>query len=349
MKVGVIENKNLFPNVNIIFDTREDSEDRQAWLNQRCNSIGGSEIGAIAGFSDYGTALTVYNEKLGLVDKFKGNIHTQFGNRMEPIIREWFQDDFEKATNIHVDVYEYPFMMTSKMFPYFSANIDGFAMLGEDYKYYENLDTGEFRSISRGEPIGIEIKTASEFLKKIWVDDEIPDAYYCQCQWYMGVTGLNYFIIVYLLGKEVKWKVIPRNEEDIQMLFKKGEEFWENNILKKIPPEPTGNKKETEQILEQQSLQDGVIGIDDGLLEDYLILSEGIKELEEEKERVKQNIFLSMENMKRGEGSDYKISRWNVKKDAPDLKKLKESYPQTYEAILKEPTEFVSLKVSKIK
>lgn len=99
-KVKFIENRDLFKNAKVIFDAREDSEERTKWLSIRCNSIGGSEIGAIAGFSNYGTALTVFNEKLGLVEKFKGNIHTQFGTRMEPHIREWVQDDFKKETDI---------------------------------------------------------------------------------------------------------------------------------------------------------------------------------------------------------------------------------------------------------
>src|SRR3712207_9491297 len=102
------------------------------------------------------------------------------------------------------------YMMVHKEHEYFSANIDGLAKLDQDYKYYENLDTGEIKIIPADELIGIEIKTASEFLKKMWVGEEIPDEYYCQCQWYMGITGLNYFLIIYLLGKEVKWK---RSEE----------------------------------------------------------------------------------------------------------------------------------------
>ncbi len=231
--VEFIEDKNLFPNIKVIFDTRKDDEARTKWLSQRCNSIGGSEIAKIAGFSKYGSSLTIFNEKLGFSEKFKGNINTKFGNRMEPIIREWVQEDFEKDTGIKLTTYEYPYMMIHKEYEYFSANIDGLAKVNQDYKFYENLDTGEIKFISKDELIGIEIKTASEFLSKMWQGEEIPDEYYCQCQWYMGITGLKYFLIIYLLGKEVKWKVVPRNDGDIKALFEIGESFWNNNILKK--------------------------------------------------------------------------------------------------------------------
>ncbi len=292
-KVKFIENRDLFSTAKVIFDSRKDTEDRKTWLSTRCNSIGGSEIGTIAGYSNYGSALTVFNEKLGLVEKFKGNIHTVYGTRMEPHIREWIQEDFEKATDIKLTTFEYPYMMLDKEIDYFSANIDGIGILDDDYTYWENRDTGEIAYIPKNELFGLEIKTGSEFMKKMWVGEEIPDSYYCQCQWYMGITGLKFFLIIYLLGKEVKWKVVPRNDDDIRALREIGENFWENNIIPKVAPDPTGNKKETEQINEQQNLVDDEINLDNDLLEQYQECSDKVKELEKEKERIKQETFLT--------------------------------------------------------
>ena len=159
---------------------------------------------------------------------------------MEPLIREWIQEDFKKATDIGLKTYEYTFTMVDKEFEYFSANIDGIGILEEDYIYWENRDTAEIKFIPKGEMFGLEIKTGSEFLKKMWAGEEVPDSYYTQCQWYMGVTGLNYFLIIYMLGKEIKWKVIPRNDDDIKALREIGKDFWENHIVPKIPPVPAG-------------------------------------------------------------------------------------------------------------
>ena len=348
--VDFIEDRELFKTAKVVFDTREDSEERTKWLSLRCNSIGGSEIGAIAGFSAYGTALTVFNEKLGLVEKFKGNIHTGFGTRMEPLIRDWIQDDFKKATHIGLKTYEYPFTMVDKEFEYFSANIDGIGILEEDYIYWENRDTGEIKFIPKGEMFGLEIKTGSEFLKKMWAGEEVPDSYYTQCQWYMGVTGLNYFLIIYLLGKEIKWKVIPRNEDDIKALREIGKDFWNNHIVTKIPPAPTGIKKETDEILENQILTDGEeVEITDSKLSAYAEVSEKIKELEKEKERLKQEIFLEMGNSKKATDGSYKISRYVVNRDKLDNKMLKEKYPETYKAILNGTTEYVNMRLTKCK
>lgn len=348
--VDFIEDKELFKNAKVVFDTREDSEERTNWLSMRGNSIGGSEIGAIAGFSSYGSALTVYNEKLGLVEKFKGNIHTLFGTRMEPMIRDWVQEDFVKETGIKLTTYEYPYMMLDKEKEFFSANIDGIGIVEEDYIYWENRDTAEIKFIPKGEMFGLEIKTGSEFLKKMWAGEEIPDSYYCQCQWYMGVTGLNYFLIIYLLGKEVKWKVVPRNEDDIKALREIGVDFWENHIIPKIPPEPTGIKKETDEILEQQVLDDAEeIDITDKKLTKYNEISEQIKELEKEREKIKQEIFLEMGNSKKATDGSYKLSRYIVTRDKIDNKTLKDKYPLTYAAVLNGTTEYVNMRVTKCK
>jgi putative phage-type endonuclease len=349
-KVKFIENRKLFPSARVIFDTRKDDEERTKWLENRTNSIGGSEIGSIAGYNKYGSALTVFNDKLGLGKKFEGNIHTVFGNRMEPLIREWIQEDFQKETNIKINTYEYPFMMVDKDIEYFSANIDGIGILEADYTYWENRDTAEIKYIPAGEMFGLEIKTGSEFLKKMWAGEEIPDSYYCQCQWYMGVTGLKYFLIIYLLGKEVKWKVVPRNDDDIKALRNVGQEFWNNHILPEIPPNPTGNPKETEDINYQQNLSDDdEVNISKNKLTHYKKVSDEIKELETEKERLKQEIFLEMGNSKKGSDGIFKISRFEVKRENMDQKRFKELYPATYAEFLKSTTEFVNLRITECK
>lgn len=347
--IPVIEDKDLFP-ARIVFDTRQDDEERTKWLSSRCNSIGGSEIAKIAGFSKYGSALTVFNEKLGLSEKFKGNIHTVFGTRMEPVIKEWLPEDFYKATGIGLNIYDYPYMMIHRDIDYFSANIDGIIELENSWTYWENRDTGEIKKIEARELVGAEVKTASEFLKKMWDGEEIPDEYYCQCQWYMGITGLKHFLIIYLLGKEVKWKVVPRSEDDIKALFEIGRNFWENHILTKIPPAPVGLECETKDILYQQAIDNDIEAtITNSKLSRYKEVDEQIKGLEKEKEQLKQLIYLDMGDSKKATDGAYKISRWEVKRDSIDNKLLKEKYPLTYQAVLKGQTEYVSLRITECK
>ncbi|MBU3102952.1 YqaJ viral recombinase family protein [Clostridium gasigenes] len=348
--VKFIESKDLFNNTaKVVFDTREDSEDREKWHKQRSTTIGGSEIGAIAGFSKYGSALTVFNDKLGLSEKFRGNVHTQFGNRLEPLIREWVMEDFKKETGITLTTYEYPYMMIDKELNFLSANIDGIGVLEEDYIYQENRDTGEVKYIPKGEIFGLEIKTGSEFLKKMWKDEEVPDNYYTQVEHYAGVTGLNYFLMIYMLGKEIKWKVVARCEEDIKALRQIGRDFWENNILKEIPPMPTGLECETKEILAKQSITNDEVNINNDKLTRYLEIGKEEKALKKEKEKIKQEVYLEMGNANKATDGLYKASRSVSFRENVDNKLLKEKWPQTYAAILKGKTEIVTLRVSQCK
>ncbi|SHH20007.1 YqaJ viral recombinase family protein [Clostridium grantii] len=348
--VGFIEDKEIFESARVIFDTRKDDEERTKWLKIRGKSIGGSEIAKIAGYSKYGSALTVFNDKLGLSEKFKGNIHTVFGNRMKPLIKEWIQDDFEEATKIELRIFEYPYMMIHKKYKFFSANINGLARFEDNYKYYENLDTKESEFIPKNELVGLEIKTVSEFLKNRWEGDEIPNEYYYKCQWYMGVTGLNYFLLVYLIGKEVKWKIISRNEEAIKVLFEIGQDFWEKHILEKVPPAPVGLPCETKEILYNQTLNKDIeVNIGDNKLERYKVIDEQIKALEKEKEQLKQLIYLELGESKKGSNGLYKVTRYEIKKDKIDSKLLNEKYPVTYAAIKNGTTEYVTMRITKCK
>lgn len=352
MSVEFIEDAELFASSAItVFDTRKDSEERKEWLKRRTNSIGGSEIGMIAGFSSYGSAFTVYNDKLGLASRFNGNVHTIYGNRMEPLIREWVQNDFLESEKIELKTFEYPFMMVDKEYNFLSANIDGLGLLKDNWTYRENKDTGEIWQIPANEYFGLEIKTGSEFLKRMWEGDEVPSNYYLQCQHYMMITGLKHFLIIYLLGKEIQWKVIQRCDDDIKAIRELGVNFWNNNILTKIPPDVTGIKKETKQITEQQNLKDDIeISITEDKLCKYYDISEQIKALEIEKEKLKQEIFLEMENNKKGfsENGEFKISRFEVSKDKVDMNLFKEKYPVIYQEILKGKTTFINMKISKI-
>ena len=129
-----------------------------------------------------------------------------------------------------------------------------------------------------------------------------------------------------------------------------GKDFWENHIVPKIPPVPVGLKKETDQILEQQLLSDDEeVNISDNKLTQYNKVSEKIKELEKEKERLKQEIFLEIGNNKKATDGNYKLSRYIVTKDKLDNNLLKEKYPETYKAVLKGTTEYINMRVTKCK
>jgi len=200
---------------------------REEWLEGRRKGIGGSDVAAILGINPYKSAFSVYMDKIEGTT-FEGNIHTEFGNWMEPHIRDEFPRRFKKHEKIDIQVYEYSYVLQHPEVEYFIANLDGIME-------HPELGTGL-----------IEIKTASEMQWKQWQDEEIPDMYYCQIQHYLMVTGLSYAYIVALVGKRLLWKLVVRDDEFIKLMSGRLKEFWENHILARVAPAPAGLDTDTD-------------------------------------------------------------------------------------------------------
>ena len=75
---------------------------REEWLGLRRNYIGASEVSAILGLNPYKSNFGVYVDKVH-GSTFEGNVHTEFGNWMEPHIREEFPKRFLRDEGIEIE------------------------------------------------------------------------------------------------------------------------------------------------------------------------------------------------------------------------------------------------------
>ena len=108
-------------------------------------------------------------------DLIEENEAMQWGTIMEPIIRNHFAEMTGKT------VVEVKAMLQHPEHPFMLADIDG---LTED---------------DEGNPAIMEIKTASEYKKKVW-EQGVPEEYLAQVQHYMLVTGLTMDLLI--LGQD---------------------------------------------------------------------------------------------------------------------------------------------------
>ena len=84
--------------------------------------------------------------------------------------------------------------------------------------------------------IGLECKTTSAYNKAEWEDDNIPDAYYIQCQHYMAVTGYkSWYIAVLIGGNKFRYKEIKRDDELIAKLIELEAAFWQHVVNGTMP------------------------------------------------------------------------------------------------------------------
>ena len=127
------------------------------WLEMRNKGIGGSEAAVIVGMNRWKSPFQLWLEKTGEVEPedLSNNEFVYWGTVLEQCVA----DRFAELTGKRVTKRG---MLQDEEVPYFFANVDRVVV---------------------GENAGLECKTTNAYAKDAWEGDNIPDAYYCQCQW----------------------------------------------------------------------------------------------------------------------------------------------------------------------
>ncbi len=290
--------------------------DHIQWLQARTQGIGGSDVSAIAGLNKWKSAVQVFLEKTQAIEK--EDIQSEaayFGNVLEEVVAK----EFAKRTDLKVQrrnaILQHP------EYPWMLANVDRLIVGGK---------------------IGLECKTASEYLKKEWEDEEVPAAYLLQCQHYMAVTGYEaWWIAVLIGGNKFVHKKIERDEELIQYLIDIEKDFWLNNVEKNEPPMFDGSDASTELLkhLYPESITDSFVSL--GKQEELLIeardqVDREIKVLQEQKAEYENKIKAKLGTNEVGGTENYKVYWKSYKTNRFDSKRFKVEHPDLYEQYAKE-------------
>lgn len=237
--------------------------DREEWLEQRRQGIGGSDAAKVLGVSRWGGPLSVYLEKKGLYIPDDPGEPAYWGTVLEDVVAR----EFEKRSGLRVQRQNKIF--THPDYPWMLANID--------------------RRIV-GQKKGLECKTASNFMGDEWEGDELPDAYYIQIQHYMAVMGWEACWVACLIGgQRYVQKEVQRNPELINTIIEKEREFWEEHFLKDVPP-PVTPFDNPNSLWPEQTEDDMVQDIDEETItiaQSLARVHATIKGLENEEERLK--------------------------------------------------------------
>lgn len=283
---------------------------RQEWLKARKKGIGGSDAAAIAGLNKWKSPVAVYLDKIGLaVDGDSSSEAAYFGSILEDVVAQ----EFSKRTGLKVrrrnailQHPEYPFML---------ANIDRLIV---------------------GRKEGLECKTASEYLKEEWKDDEVPAQYLIQCQHYMAVTGYEaWWIAVLIGGNKFIYKKIERDEEIIDYLIQLESDFWNNHVLKEEPPMFDGSEASSELLkaLYPEAVPETEIELppDANSLVDALDqVNSEIKELETQKKEYENQLKAMMGENEKAYAGDKIITWKSVSSNRFDSKRFAKEHPELY-------------------
>jgi putative phage-type endonuclease len=235
----------------------------EEFRNLRSKGIGGSDVAAILGLNSYKTIRQVYYDKIDPQGNAKEiNESMESGIFLESGIADWYAHRTgykiikDNKVRIHKD---YPFLL---------ANLDRIAILPD------------------GSRRVVEIKNTGTWAYQNW-GGEVPLPYFCQVQHYMGITGYDTadFAIV-KDGKKLEIYTVKRDDEFLSLVIPKLVNFWNENVLKGIPPEPSTSEE---------------------------VRSVYTKHIEGKYLEADENLFETVKQLKK------------VKEDAKEIKKLEES------------------------
>ena len=199
--------------------TKKILNSRQDWLHARAGHIGGSEASALVGRNPYMSNVDLWRIKTGRqqAEDIGDKDYVQYGHDAEPHLRDLFGIDYPQ----YKIGYQDNNIWFNDKYPFAHASLDGWL---ED----ENGRRGV-----------LEIKTTNilqSIQREKW-NHRIPDNYYCQVLWYLGVTEFDFAILKAQLKYDydgdifltTKHYFIERSEveDDIKYLFDRGAAFNE--------------------------------------------------------------------------------------------------------------------------
>jgi putative phage-type endonuclease len=202
----------------------------QDFTANRTKYLGGSDIGAILGFSKYRTALDVWLEKTGRIVNKVDNLPVRFGSFAESFVAS------EYAAQTGYVLAHSESGVAHPQYPYMVGHIDRYV-----FKSSDDIDGKLFYGdASCSAAHLLECKTASPFNQSDWGElgtDEVPMSYLVQCLWYLAITNLERCDVAVLFGNsDFRIYEVYRDKELEDLIIAKAAAFWNEYVQLDTPP-----------------------------------------------------------------------------------------------------------------
>ncbi|MNB69346.1 YqaJ-like viral recombinase domain protein [compost metagenome] len=314
------------PNVRIL-STISQEEDEEAWLKARSRGIGGSDIGAICGVSNFSTARLIYLKKTG---QYNDTIEPgsaaadrmRFGHLLEPIVAN------EYAHRTGKKVVESPATVVHKDHPWAIANVDRFIV----------DDDGKIEGI-------LECKTTDARNWADWDEGDIPISYIYQLNWYLWICDLKFGAFACLIGGNSFVMIeVVRNDNLLQnVMIPTGDKFWNHHVKNLIEPTISGSDADSEYLKEtygdvepkSEILLNENLELDN-IADEFVEKKAELKALEKEVEALGNQLREALASHEIGHTLSHTIKWAKQKQKRVDNEKLKADYPDVYAKCIKE-------------
>jgi len=200
----------------------------------RRRGVSASDIAALCGVSRWKKPIKVYEEKIEPPEEdSEPTVDQEFGNRVENMVLDWTAERVE--TPIFHNTGPEAITFQSRKHELALATPDGLAFEDALPESFEVL-RAQYESATAVVEVKAPGRTIADWTSPLEMADGIPDYYIPQVHWQMGVLDLPEVVVGALIGREPWIYRIAFNAELFKMLLHIAEKFWENHVLKQIPP-----------------------------------------------------------------------------------------------------------------
>jgi len=300
----------------------------QDFTANRTKYLGGSDIGAILGFSKYRTALDVWLEKTGRIVNKVDNLPVRFGSFAESFVAS------EYATQTGYDLVHSEEGVSHPTYPFMVGHIDRFVFNSSLGSPVDSEDLFNSDGSCAATHL-LECKTASPFNQSDWGDlgtDEVPMSYLVQCLWYLAITNLERCDVAVLFGNsDFRIYEVYRDKELEDLIISKAAAFWNDYVQADTPPPA---QCETDyQILFKKEVSGKAIEADPAICElttKLQLLNSEIKSKELEISQIKQSIMGQMGEAELLTYQGQVLATWKSPKQSYrlDSKRLEIEHPE---------------------
>lgn len=280
----------------------------------RSKGIGGSEVAAILGLDKYSSPYKVWARKTGREPKELENKYMRAGTILESAVAEFFQQETK-----------YRIIKASAKQKVFTHPEYPFAIGMPDRFYIAKQKVGK----------GIlECKATQMQL------DEVIDPWFCQLQWYLGITGSIYGGVAWLeRGLDFKYREYEYKKEFFDWMLGKVDAFWNVNVLKDVAPDPIS--VEDIQAMYERSAEGKTIEASAEMVQAHKrlkVLKDAIKEIEKESTQLEEQIKVAMRDAETISAEGYPLFTWKSTKNVVsfDRDSFQRDHPDMYQEYQKE-------------
>ena len=284
---------------------------KETWLRLRKKGIGGSDASSVLNLNPNRSIVNVYMDKLDENIEENSNINMILGERLEDFVAKEFSiQTGKKVRNLNG-------ILRNQKYPFAIANLD---------------------KVVVSENAFLECVVTNSFCKKDW-SEEVPIHYQIQCYHYMAVTGATHCYVCALIGnEEIKIYKLDRDQELIDYIMEKEEEFWNRYILGDEVPLPDGSCDYSKFLKNRyKNTQKKPINlfIESKKLSKLETLNCMLKEIKLEKSKIEQEIQSMMKDHEVAFIGDRKVTwKWQSR-NTVDTKRLKDDYPDIVKGYMK--------------